>query len=104
MKRHPPGGPLAANGTPVGGSYRQYFVKHSRGGRNSGKVKSINSCTLGEGVRNEGKIHMFGAHQRELSLILNRWGSIMVGWYCNRICQEWTGKRVGETSVLPAGT
>ena len=103
MKRHPPGGPSAANGTPVGGSYRQNFVKHSRGGRNSGKVKSINSCTLEEGVRNEGKIIMFGAHRGFMSLILNRGRAITVKWYRNRIIQEWTGRRAGETSVSPAG-
>ena len=102
MKRHPPGGPLAANGTPVGGSYRQYFVKHSRGGRNSGKVKSINSCTLEEGVRNEGKITMFVTHRGYTSLLLIRERAITVKWYCNRISQEWKGRRDGETSVSPA--
>ena len=104
MKRHPPGGPFAANGTPVGGSYRQNFAKHSWGGRNSGKVESINGCTLEEGVRTEGKIIMFGAHRGFTSLILNRWWVIPIKRHHNRISKEWTERKAGEISVSPART
>ena len=104
MKRHPPGGPFATNGTPVGGFHRQNFAKQSWGGHNSGKVESINGCTLEEGGRIKGNIITFGTHRRFASLILNRWWGITLKRQHNRTGKVLMGRKAGEISVSPART
>ena len=102
MKRHPPGGPFATNGTPVGGFHRQNFAKQSWGGHNSGKVESINGCTLEEGGRIKGNIITLSTHRRFASLIFNRRWGITLKRQHNRTGKGLMGRKAGEISVSPA--